>query len=273
VSHPIVERLHSSDPDERRSACRDAISDPAAMLLISALGEALGDPVLSVARAASEALTRLARKVTGVEEVVHRALRSDEPSRRWHAVLVSSRIEPPSPRLLPPTVEALASEESEVRWTAARLLVEAGRVNPEVLPLVIGLVRCGDSARVRSMAAYCVRELAPEQPESASALLDATRDSDVLVRRAALTALAGLSDPAPEIFERLSEIMDDPSDPGSRRIAAHALGVLGAVGGARISEISLRTLRRIAESESDRAVQAAARRALDRVEHARSEGN
>jgi HEAT repeat protein len=266
VSHPIVERLRSPDPDERRSACRDAISDPAAMLLLDALGEALGDPVKSVARAASKALTRLAGKVTGVEEVVHQALRSDEPSRRWHAVLVSSGIEPPSPRLLPPIVEALASPDSDVRWTAARLLVDAGRVNPEVLPLVIGLVRNGDCARVRSMAAYCVRELAPEQSESAKALLDATRDAEILVRRAALTALAGLTDPTPDVFERLSEVMDEQSDPGSRRIAAHALGALGAIGGARVSEGSIRALRRIAATESDRSLQAAARRALDRVE-------
>jgi HEAT repeat protein len=273
VSHPIVERLRSPDPEERRAACRDAISDPAATLLVDALGETLGDPVKSVARAASEALARLAREVNGVEEIVHRALRSDEASRRWHAVLVSSRIEPPSPRLLPATVEALASEESDVRWTAARLLVEAGRVNPEVLPLVIGLVRSGESVRTRCMAAYCLRELAPEHPESARALLDATRDSEVQVRRAALTALAGLTDPSQDVFDRLSEVVDEPSDPGSRRIAAHALGTLGAVGGARMSETSLRTLRRIAETESNRPLQAAARRALDRVDRQRSEGN
>jgi HEAT repeat protein len=273
VSHPIIERLRNPDPDERRAACRDAISDPAATLLVDALGEALGDPVKTVARAASEALARLAREVDGVEEIVHRALRSDDASQRWHAVLVSSRIEPPSPRLLPPTVEALASEESDVRWTAARLLVEAGRVNPEVLPLVIGLVRAGESTRVRCMAVYCVRELAPELPESAVALLDATRDPEILVRRAALTALAGLTDPTPDVFDRLSEVMEEPSDAGSRTIAAHALGVLGAVGGARVSETSLRTLRRIAATESDRALQAAARRALNRVDPERTDGN
>ena len=266
MSHPIVERLRSRDPEERRAACRDTINDPAAMLLVDALGEALGDPVKSVAWAASEALVRLAGEVNGVEEVVHRALRSDESSRRWHAVLVSSRIEPPTPRLLPPTIEALASDDSEVRWTAARLLVEAGRVNPEVLPLVIGLVRDGESPRTRCMSAYCVRELAPEQPESTRALLDATRDTEVQVRRAALTALAGLTDPAPIVFDRLAEVMDESSDPGSRRIAAHALGALGAAHRARLSETSLCTLRRIAETQSDRALQAAARRALDRVD-------
>ena len=266
MSHPIIERLRSRDPEERRSACRDAMSDPVATLLVDALGETLGDPVKSVARAASEALVRIAREANNVEEVVHRALRSDEPSRRWHAVLVSSRIEPPSPRLLPPTIEALASADSNVRWTAARLLVEAGRVNPEVLPLVIGLVRSGESTRVRCMAAYCVRELAPDQPETARALLDATRDSEVQVRRAALTGLAGLTDPSADVFDRLLEVMQEPSDPGSRRIAAHAIGALGAVRGARVPEISLRALRRIAASESDRALQAAARRALDRVD-------
>ena len=273
MSHPIVERLRSPDPEVRRAACREAIRDPAATLLVDALGETLGDPVKAVARAASEALARLAREVNGVEEIVHRALRSDEASRRWHAVLVSSRIEPSSPRLLPATIEAMASEESDVRWTAARLLVEAGRVNPEVLPLVIGLVRSGDSARIRRMAAYCLRELAPEDPESARALLDATRDSEIQVRRAALTALAGLTDPSQEVFDRLSEVVDEPSDPGNQRIAAHALGTLGSVDGARMSEAALRALRRIAETESNRPLQAAARRALDRADRQGSEGN
>jgi hypothetical protein len=53
VSHPIVERLQSPEADERASACRDAVEDPSAVLLIDELVEALGHPATAVPLAAS----------------------------------------------------------------------------------------------------------------------------------------------------------------------------------------------------------------------------
>ncbi len=268
MSHPIAERLQSPAPDERVSACRDAVDDPSAIVLIDALGEALGDPVKAVAVAASDALARLAREVDGVAAVVHRALRSDDASRRWHAVLTSTRIEPPTPRLLPPIVEALASRDSDVRWMAARILVDAGRVNPEVLPLVMGLVTGGESADVRSMATHCVRELGPERPESARALLEGTYDTDPLVRRAALTSLAGLTDPPREVFDRLTEVVADPSDVANRKSAAHSLSALACEHTHALPNTSLAALRQIAEADQDPDLRSLARRILDQLENA-----
>jgi len=224
VSHRIAERLRSSNPDERVAACRDAVEDPSAVVLIDALAAALGDPVKGVARAASDALARLAHKVDGVVPAVRSALRSDDSSRRWHAALTSARIEPPSSRLLPAIVEALANREGDVRWKAAQLLVEAGRVNPEFLPLAIGLVANGEPPIVRSMAAHCVRELGADSPESARALLEATRDPERSVRRAALTALAGLAQPSRDAsLARLEEIARADPDPELRALAGRAL--------------------------------------------------
>jgi HEAT repeat protein len=265
VSHPLVERLRSPKPNERISACGDAVEDPSAIVLIDALGEALGDPVKAVARAASDALARLAREIDGVEPVVRLALRSDDASRRWHAALTSARIEPPSPRLLPPIVEALASREGDVRWTAARLLVEMGRVNPEVLPLVVGLVTGGESADVRRMATHCVRELGPERPESTRALLEGTRDADRPVRHAALTALAGLTDPSGEVFDRLMEVIADPSDAPSRKIAAHSLGALVREHAAKLPQTSIAALRQIAEADPDLDLRSVAGRILEQL--------
>jgi len=268
VSHPIVERLQSPVPDERVSACRDAVADPSAIVLIDALGEALGDPVAAVAIAASDALARLAREVDGVEAVVHRALRSADPSRRWHAVLTSTRIEPPSPRLIAPIVEALASRESEVRWMAARLLVDIGRSVAEVLPLATGLVTGGESADVRRMATHCVRELGPERPESARALLEGTRDPDPLVRRAALTALAGLTDPPPEVFDRLAEVIARSSDVANRAIAVHSLRAVAREHTGTLSGASVAALRQLAETDSDPDLRSLAERTLAELESA-----
>ena len=265
MSHPLVERLRSAKPDERASACREAVEDPSAILLIDALGEALGDPVKAVALAASDALARLAREVDGVEPVVRRALRSDDASRRWHAALTSARIEPPTPRLLPPIIEALASREGDVRWMAARLLVDAGRVNPEVLPLVVGLVTSAESADVRRMAAHCVRKLGPERPESTRALLEGTRDSDRSVRRAALTALAGLTDPSREVFARLMEVITDPSDATSRKMAAYSLGALTREHADELPKASIAALRQIAEADPDPDLRSVAGRTLEQL--------
>jgi len=268
VSHPIVERLRSTDPEERISACRDAVDDPSAIVLIDTLSKALGDPIKAVAVAASDALSRLAREIEGVESAVHRALRSDDPSRRWHAALTSTRIESPTPRVLPPIVEALASHDRDVRWMAARLLVDAGRVNPEVLPLVIGLVTGGETPEVRRMATHCVRELGPERPESTRALLEGTRDSNPLVRRAALTSLAGLTDPSREVFDRLTEVIADPSDAANRKMAAYSLSALACEHTDALPEASIATLRKIAETDSDLGLRSVAGRTLDQIGNA-----
>lgn len=265
MSHPLVERLRSANPDERVAACREAVEDPSAIVLIDALGEALGDPVEAVAVAASDTLARLAQKIDGVESVVHRALRSGDASCRWFAVLTSTRIEPPTPRLLPPIVEALASSEGDVRWMAARLLVDAGRTNPEVLPLVIGLVTGGESAAVRRMATHCVRELGPERPESTRALLEGTRDPERSVRRAALTSLAGLTDPSREVFDRLIEAIADSSDAANRRLAAHSLSALTRDHADALPKASIAALQRIAEADPDLDLRSVAERALSQL--------
>ena len=266
MTHPIVERLHSVDPSERRAACRDSVSDPSATLLVEALGEALGDSVVEVAREASDALARLAREVGGVPEVVHGALRSEVPSRRWFAALTSARIEPPSARLLAPAVEALASDRKEVRWNAARLLVDTGRTQPEVFPLVLGLSRGGESPQIRRMAIFCIRELAPERPESELALLAACRDSARFVRHAALTALAALTDPSPQVFASLVNVVIDPQDSPARRVAALALGALAIEHRTLFRETAEPSLRQIASGDADNEVRRTVEGVLARLE-------
>jgi HEAT repeat protein len=228
LSHPIIERLEHSDPEVRRTACQAAAEDPAATLLSEALSDTLGDPCKAVARAASDALVAIGRERGGVEPALRRALHSDDPGRRWGAAFTAARLQPPGPRLLPALVEALSSGDGDVRWAAARLLVETGRLHLEVLPLLVGLVRGSEQAVVRRMAGYALRELAPDRAEAAAVLLEATHDRDLHVRRAAFTAMASLVGPGPEVSERLLEALREDPDAATRRLAALALGELGA---------------------------------------------
>jgi HEAT repeat protein len=229
VSHPLLARLASPDAGERAGACRAIAADPAGALLAEPLVAALGDPERSVARAAADALVALARGADGVPSLLRAALRrgsapgaAADPHaparRRVQAALALARLEPPEPGLLPALVDALGARDGDLRWAAARVLVDMGRLHPQLLGVLIGLVRGADDAAARRMAAFALRELAPDHPETARALLEATGDDDRHVRRAAVTALAGLLAPPPEVVERLAALCADP-DPTLARLA------------------------------------------------------
>jgi HEAT repeat protein len=267
VSHPVLEGLRGADPAGRLAACRAAVDDPSATLLIDALGEALADPVREVSRAAGDALVALGRLDRSVDEVLRRALRSQDAGRRFGAAAALARLAPPGPMLIPALVEALGQREGDVRWTAARLLVDAGHLHPEVLGILLGLARADERAPVRRMAVFALRELAPDLPECARTLVQATHDDDASVRRAALTAMASLLDPPAFVLERLLEVLDGDAhgDPASRRIATLALGELGAADPACLPAGSIEQLQALAASSVDGGLRRGATRALTRL--------
>lgn len=228
MTHPLLEQLASGDPQARCEACRAAAADPAGALLAPALGRVLGDPEKAVMRAASDALVEIGRRAGAIDDVLREALRADDPARRWGAAYTFARVEAPAPRLLPALVEALASDDGDVRWAAARILVDMGRLHGEVLPLLTGLVQSDPRPGVRRMAIHTLRKLAADADCVAEALLAAAGDDAVAVRRAALTAISGLIDPPQTVMDRLVSILEDDPDPASRRLAALALGELGA---------------------------------------------
>jgi HEAT repeat protein len=266
MSHPLVQRMQHADPEERRAACLAARDDPAASLLAEALGHALGDPVKAVARAASDALVEIGRRDRHVDTVLRDALRSESPRRRFTAAYTSVRLQPPTPSLLPALLEALGSTDGDVRWAAAKILVDLGRLHGEVLGVLVGLLRAGDDAVVRRMAAFCLRELAPDRPEAAGVLVLATQDPDLHVRRAGLSALAGLMDPPPEVWDRLLEVLSKDEDPAARRIAAVALGELGAANSRALPTPARDRLRALAVEACEPDLRRAAQRALARLE-------
>jgi len=270
VNQPIpalLERLASADPDERRRACLAAVESPSAIFLADALGAALGDPEKAVARAASDALVEIATRIGGVESAIREALHSDVPSRRWSAALTAARIEPPGPRLLPSLVEALGSADGDVRWAAARLIVEIGRLHGEVLPLLLAMLQSAEQAVQRRMATFALRELAPDRIEAAEALLAATRDTDLQVRRAAFTAMASLTALPPGVATRLLEAIREDDDAASRRLAALSLGEIGSANPQAISPEAIRQLRDDEQRCQDPDLRRAIRRALGRISH------
>ncbi len=263
MSHALLAHLQSADSAERIAGCRAVASDPAGALLAEALIVALGDTDKRVARAASEALVGLARTGSGegVLPLLRAELRGESKRARIHAALTLSRLEVPEPSLLPALTLALASPEGDLRWAAARVLVDMGRLHGEIVRVLLGLVRGGEAPAVRRMATFCLRELAPDQPAAAQALLEASRDGDTHVRRAALTAMAGLLDAPDAVRARLLEALDD-ADAVAAGLAALALGELK-------SESALPRLRALAESAPAPELRQAAKAAVLRMESQR----
>jgi HEAT repeat protein len=270
VSDPLLARLASADPEERREACRQAATHPAATLFADALARALADPSKAVVRAASDALVAIQRGPGGALDALRDALHGHAPGARFAAAFTLARLEPPSPKLLPALVEALGSDDGDVRWAAARLLVDMGRLHGEVLPVLVGLARAGEGAAVRRMAAFALRSLAPDRPEAAQVLLSATRDPDVDVRRAALTALAALLDPPREVAARLVEVLSADPDAPSQRLAALALGELGAASPAALPAGAHAALARAQAESLDTDLRRAAARSLAKLAGARA---
>lgn len=265
MSHPLADALRSPDPAVRAAACRSAPDDPSAILLADAIGDVLADPVRAVARAAGDALVVLAGRDVAVVDLLRRALRSEDPLRRIGAAFALARLTPPGPPLLRTLVEALGHRDGDVRWTAARLLVEVGRLHPEVLALLLELTRTDERPRVRRMAAFALRELAPDHPETARALVDASQDDEVHVRRAALTAMAALVTPPAFVATRLVRVLMGDPDAASRRIATVALGALGAADLDSLPPEATQALRELAGSAPDPDLRRGAIRALTRL--------
>jgi len=157
------------------------------VLLVPALGRALGDPDRSVARAASDSLVELSARAD-VSGVLTECLHGDDLKTRWGAAFTSARLAPPTLRLLPALVGAMASPDGDVRWAAARIVVDLARVHPEVVTVVIGLASEAEAPEARRMAVFALRDLAADAPRAEETWLRATEDPDL--RRGASRALA-----------------------------------------------------------------------------------
>jgi HEAT repeat protein len=233
LTHPLIERLRAADPEARRAACSDAATDPSAVLLVDALCDVLADPEKRVARAASDALAAIGGVDAAVAERLGRALRQRGGDRPFWAAFTLARLGPPPIKLLPVLVDALEHAEGDIRWSAAKLLVELGRLEGEVLPVLLHFVASEERPAARRMAIFCLRRLAPDRDETAQALLAASRAPDRDIQHAAIGALASLLAPAAPVWQRLREAADSDADPAARHIATTAIATLDRRNGVR----------------------------------------
>jgi len=264
VTHPLVAALTSRDAGERARACRLAVDDPSAVVLLESLAGALGDPVPRVAMAAADAFASIGARDGEGDERLRRALRRGPPNARWAATFAAAQLAPPSPRSLPPLVEALTCDDPAIQWRATRLLVEAASVLPEVEPMLTNLAIAPDAdPRVRRMAVHALRLLAPGSGDTEHTCLIAADDPDPRVRRAAASALAGCSGKAAGL--RLLEMAEKDPDETSAQLAISALLARGDRDPESRPPSTSSVLRRITEGKAPTARRDIARRALERL--------
>lgn len=267
MTHPLVAALGSPDAGERARACRAAIDDPSAVVLLEALATALGDPVPRVALAAADAFAAIGAHSGDCHEPLRRSLRTGSPNARWAAAFAAARLAPPSARALPALIEALTCDDGAIRWRATRHLVDAAATLPEVEPMLTNLAIAADAdPRIREMAVHALSRLAPGADETERTCLIAASDTDPRVRRAAASALAAF--PGPGAVMRLLEMAADDVDEAAARLAISALASIGGYDRDSIPSATADVLRRISERGRTPERRDAARCALERLDAA-----
>jgi HEAT repeat protein len=186
--------------------------------------ERLGSPSRETQRrACDEALERL-RGDAGLRDRLRELLRGESALARFAAAWLLFQSERPTLRLLPALLASLELPDGDLRWQAAQMLAALGRMQPEVVAVLLHEAAEAGSPARRRMAIFVLRELAPERIETGRVFLRALEDSDDDVRRAALSCFGKLTDPDEALARRALALARgaDP-DPRMARIAAVVL--------------------------------------------------
>jgi HEAT repeat protein len=181
-------------------------------------------PVKQVQRRAAEALADLETAGVAVRASLEARLAGTAFSHRWGAAYALARLGAPPAHVLPVLIEAMGSDDGDLRWAAARIAVE--QLPGPALTTCLLDAAADPRAELRKMALYCLRDLAVWSPECEARCRAALQDDAVGVRLAGMSALARLDADRAASAQAVLPMLDDP-EPGVRRAAAATLGRLG----------------------------------------------
>lgn len=220
-----AQRLLCPSPDERLRALREVVADSSWTAdELAAVIECLGDERKAVQRRAAEAAAQRARIDPTVAERLHEVVTASPWRQRWGAAFALSLLGPLHAMALPTLLEALDSDDGDVRWAAADLLKQlAARESMAVSAALLQSARDG-TANQRKMALYCLRDL--DVSDAAPVATEALAAGPIEVRLAALAALVPLARDKAAAARHVKELVTD-ADLRMGRAAAIALGQLG----------------------------------------------
>jgi HEAT repeat protein len=121
---------------------------------------------------------------------------------------------------LPTLTGLLKDKDQRVRWLAAWAVGEIGPESKAAVSALIELLKAKDASSLRLCVVQTLGKIGPEAKTAVPALRELLSDHEVLVRRAAVSALIGID---PEAKAAVAELLNDESAE-VRDVAATSLG-------------------------------------------------
>ena len=190
---------------------------------IASLIESLAHSDRAVVRTAIDSLVTAGHERPEVRESLNRLLQEVASEKRWPVAYTLGQLSQPSSSCLDTLMEALGSEDPDIRWATLQLLIRLGKTDKRIPPLVSDLLNTGNPTQ-RRMAVYCLRDLGLEDR---SVQLQCLGDRDPLVRVAAVTALSKQSQLSDDVMRVLVRLNSDDTDSRVRNAARFALERFG----------------------------------------------
>jgi HEAT repeat protein len=223
---------------------------------------ALDHPTKRARRQAAEALGELGARDAEVHARLLGELGKGDLARRWTVAYALFLGGDRSERLWPVLVEAIGSDDGDLRWAASRLLV-ALEV-PDLTDRLLAALAAGP-AEQRKMSLYCLREHGERAARVDAAVTAALDDAEAGIRLAAMSSLVVVACDTEAAARAVLRRLGD-HDAGVRRAAAAALGRLAS------QDPDVRTALAAAAGAQDEALARAARGALERLTRSRGSG-
>ena len=191
---------------------------------IASLIESLAHSDRAVVRTAIDSLVTIGHERPEVRESLNRLLQEVSSETRWPVAYTLGQISQPSSSCLDTLMEALGSEDPDIRWATLQLLIRLGKNDKRILPLISDLLN-SESPTQRRIAVYCLRGLG--LLEDRSVQLQCLGDKDPLVRVAAVIALSKQSRLSEDVLSVLVRLNANDTDSRVRNVAGFALERLG----------------------------------------------
>jgi HEAT repeat protein len=258
--------LNDADPEVRFAAIREVADNPQITLAepaLDALIQCLGANRKVIQRRAAEALAASALYDARVIEKLRAMLSHHDPRARWGAVYALGLVnldEALDLRVMPSLVEALSSDDGDVRWAAAELVVRLSSKNRDAVSNRLIALAGSSNLNARKMALYCLRDVGGPREELLAVAESCCNEHQSLLKMAALSLIARLEDSGDRVAALAIRLLEGDPDGGVRRCAAVALGHIGSRSH-RVTE----ALTRAANAKDDIYMKRAAEGALRRL--------
>lgn len=194
---------------------------------IASLIESLQHPDKKVIRQAAETLISIAPSMPQLSEMLNRLLSETPEERRWPIAYILAHLPNPSSLSIRVLLNTIGSQDPDIRWAAAVLLARLGKSDQRIVTLLLDLLKTGTPTQ-RRMAVYCLRDMDLRDTASLQAVHESLRDTEPLVRVAAVTSLKSRLGVGKETLDFLLHLFLTDPDSRVRYAAALTLAELGA---------------------------------------------